>query len=392
MGEGSDGEAQSMSNPQIIQCVGTSEDDTAHLRLLLRVVRDELDDHWAWGTEAKASLVIVDPIRLIGEAALRRATQRGVACAQLINEADPKPPEGLYLRRPLSRSAFVSLLNLISKGGPAIQVSEDYHDEFQELDLGAVDLSALEQAHPGVVRYEADNAGSESSMPPPVPAPPSPPPPTAAPPPASGAASKPERSSEAEKAVHKQIADMPGAQARKQIDPKARFPLMYYLEKGVFSGPARIELPGAPALVLDPDEEIFLARGLLRMLEPYASEPLKFGDWKLLSDPEWEHVRRTASARPYVRLQWMDRFIHSDGFLAKHLDPAASYRLNNRLDLAGDYPRAFRVGTHMTVARKLHEIARMSAVGLAEVFDVINAYESIGYVECTQGERTRRGG
>lgn len=383
------GDGRAMSKQQIIQCVGTSEEDTAHLRLTLRVVREELDDHWAWGTEAKATLVIVDPIRLIGEAALRRATQRGVACAQLINESEPKPPEGLYLRRPLSRSAFVSLLNLVSKGGPAVHVSEDYHDEFQELDLGAVDLSALEQAHPGVVRYgDGDDSATPASPPAAARAPeavPAPAPVAAAP-----VAAKADKASEAEQAVRKQIDQMPGAQARKQFDPKARFPLIFYLEKGVFSGPARIELPGAPALVVDPDEEVFLARGLLRMLEPYASEPLKFGDWKLLSDPEWELVRRSASARPYVRLKWMDSFIHSDGFLAKHLDPAASYRLNNRLDLAGDYPRAFRVGTHMTVPRKLHEVARMSAVGLAEVFDVINAYESIGYVECTLGERPRR--
>src|SRR5690348_13583159 len=91
-----------MANQKIIQCVGTSEEDTAHLRLLLRVARDELKDSWSWGTEAKANLVIVDAIRLIGEAAMRRATQRNIFCALIINETDPKPSEGLYLRRPLA--------------------------------------------------------------------------------------------------------------------------------------------------------------------------------------------------------------------------------------------------------------------------------------------------
>ncbi|MBS0213216.1 MAG: hypothetical protein JSR26_08585 [Proteobacteria bacterium] len=367
-----------MGKQQIIQSVGTNDEDTAHLRLLLRVVREELEDEWAWGTEAKANLVVVDPIRLIGEAAMRRANQRGVACVQLIGESDPKPAEGLYVRRPIGRAAFVAVLNLVSKGGPVAQVSEEWHDEFSELDLGGIDVAVLDSIQSSVVPGSATAAAD--AEPPPVQ--------TVAPPVAAPAAPAPVPTA-TESAVHKQLDGMLGGEVRKHIDPKARYPLIFYLERGVFSGPARIELPGIPALVLDPDEQVFLARGLLRMLEPYASEPLKFGDWKLLGDPEWEHVRRTASARPYVRLKWMDSYIHSDGFLAKHLDPNACYRLNNRLDLAGDYPRAFRVGTHMTVARKLHEVARMSAVGLDEVFNVINAYECIGYVECVAGERGR---
>lgn len=378
----------SMGQQQIIQCVGVNEEDTAHLRLLLRVVREDLHDAWSWGTEVKANLVIVDPIRLIGEAAWRRATQRGVACAQVIGESDPKPPEGLFLRRPFGREAFVALLNLVSAGGPT-PAQEEWRDEFLELDLGEVDLTALESAVPGVFTYATagDATGADAAPASEAAAPaatePSPRAPAVA---AAPMASLP--ITPTEQAVHREIEAIHG-QAHRHIDPKSRQPLIFYLEKGVFTGPARIELPGVPALVLDPDEEVFLARGLLRMLEPYASEPLRFSDWKLLTEPEWEHVRRSASARPYLRLKWMDSFIHSDGFLAKHLDPGASYRLNNRLDLAGDYPRAFRVATHMSIPRKLHEIARMSAVGLAEVFDVINAYESIGYVECVSGDRPR---
>ncbi|MBS0194906.1 MAG: hypothetical protein JSR34_11770 [Proteobacteria bacterium] len=374
-----------MGKQQIIQTVGTNDEDTAHLRLLLRVVREELEDEWIWGTEAKANLVVVDPIRLIGEAAMRRAIQRGVACVQLIGESDPKPAEGLYVRRPIGRAALASVLNLVSKGGPVVQVSEDWHDEFSELDLGGVDVAVLDSIQTSVV------PGSAASVAAAVPAADPPPAPSvvAAAAPIAAPTEPAIAPTPTESAVRKQLDGMLGGEARKLVDPKARYPLIFYLERGVFSGPARIELPGVPALVLDPDEQVFFARGLLRMLEPYASEPLKFGDWKLLGDPEWEHVRRTASARPYVRLKWMDSYIHSDGFLAKHLDPTASFRLNNRLDLAGDYPRAFRVGTHMTVARKLHEIARMSAVGLDEVFNVINAYESIDYVECIIGERGR---
>ena len=88
----------------------------------------------------------------------------------------------------------------------------------------------------------------------------------------------------------------------------------------------------------------------------------------------------------------MDSFIHSNGFLSKHFDPGGDYHLTKRLDFSLDYPRAYRVGALMNVPRKLHEIARVSAVGLAEVFDVINAYEAIGYVEWTPRVRAPRQG
>ncbi len=377
-----------MSKTQVIQCIGTHEDETAQLRVLVRVLREDLKEEWIWGTEAKATLVIVDPIRLIGEAALRRANQRGVVCAQIINEEDPKPAEGLFLRRPVSREAMLELMNLVSDGGPA-PPPDEWRDEYLELDLGGVDLTTLEAAHPGVFSYDTPPESVVQAAAEPVrqPAPQTTtnaqPPNQAAPAAGAGATEV----SATEREVRKQIDAIHGGAARHVADAEAKYPLIFYLEKGFFSGPARIELPGIPTLVIDPDEEVFLARGLLRMLEPYATEALRFSDWKLLTEPEWEHVRRTASARPYLRLKWMDSFIHSDGFLAKHLDPGASFRLNNRLDLAGDYPRAFRVGTHMTIPRKLHEVARMSAVGLAEVFDVVNAYEAIGYVE-TVGDRT----
>jgi hypothetical protein len=377
-----------MANQRIIQCIGTSEEDMAHMRLLLRVAKAELRDSWSWGSESKADLVVVDARRLIGSSAMRRAIQRGVVCAQVIEENDARPA-GQYLRRPFKRAAFVTLLNETAQGTAAVSDPERWNDEFFDLDLGAVDLSKLEAEHPGAQAFAsnpaegADKQEARESMP-------------SADAPANPVTEESARDRDADStgnapagaASHDAALDAAyGEDAETHLDKDATYPLIYYLERGVLRGPVRIELPGAPALVLDPDEQVFLARGLLRMLEPYASEPLRFGDFKRLTHSELEVVRRTASARPYVRLIWMDSFLHSDGFLAKHLDPGGTYRLTDRLELTGDYPRAFRVGTHMTVPRKLHEIARLSAVGLAEVFDVVNAYESIGYVEWTTRER-----
>ena len=382
-----------MNTKRIIQCVGTNEQDTAHLRLLMRVARKELRDTWSWGTESRADLVIVDTLRLIGDSAMRRAAQRGIDCAQVIGANDPKPA-GLFLRRPMQREAFVSLLNKVGAGGGAAADIDTWSDEFLDLDLGRPDLSQLDAAYPSL-RSESTSGdiqetqrGAESM-------------PFGEPPPEVSAkfiraieriksdhAVDPDEHDH-ENPAHDEAVFDPEFESEVDvgIDENATYPLIYYLEKGVLPGPVRFALPGLPSLLLDPDEQLFWSKGSLPMLEQYAREPLRFGDWLRLDRYEFQEARTGIAARPYARLIWMDAFIHSKGFLARHLDPGGNYRLINRLDLTLDYPRAFRVGAIMGTPRQLHEIARVSAVGLAEVFDVINAYEAIGYVEWTRRER-----
>jgi hypothetical protein len=86
----------------------------------------------------------------------------------------------------------------------------------------------------------------------------------------------------------------------------------------------------------------------------------------------------------------MYNLVQSNGFLARHFDAGGNFQLSNRIDFTLDYPRAVRVGALMTVPRKLHEIARVSGVGLADIFDIINAYDSIGYVAWTPRESGSR--
>ena len=129
---------------------------------------------------------------------------------------------------------------------------------------------------------------------------------------------------------------------------------------------------------------MFWAEGILPALEPYAREPLRLGDWKRLSGDELEEARKGVVARPFAYLIWMDSFIHSNGSLSRRFDPDGTYRLSKRLDLATDYPRALRISAQMNQPRRLDAIARASGADLAEVFDVVNAYEAIGYLEWTR--------
>ncbi|HTA65737.1 MAG TPA: hypothetical protein VK753_09540 [Xanthomonadaceae bacterium] len=394
-----------MATTRIIDCIGASDEDIAHLRLLLRTARIHLRDLWRWGPDSKADLVIVDTRTLIGDDALRRTQQRGVACAQIV-EADAPAPDGRHLRKPLRRDDFVALLNGIGEGGIEPLPILTQGDDFFDMDLGESDD---EDTVPSVdfslrrSEFEREHDAFESLFH------------------RDPLAEKPQFLMPEKLEIDTSVEFVRDATVRSEsradaygnpflregldemsIDPSFRHdlgaldgenethPLHDYLQAGLLGGPARITLPGAPPLVLDPKEQVFHAEGRLPALAAYLNQPLRLGDWERLVSSELVALRLRVPARPYLRLVWMDRFIHSNGYLSQHLDPAGNYRLKRWLELAQDYPRAFRVGANMLVSQRLHEIARVSEVSLAEVFDVVNAYEAIGYVEWTRRERTQR--
>ncbi|HTD29149.1 MAG TPA: hypothetical protein VK660_07130, partial [Xanthomonadaceae bacterium] len=139
-----------MASTRIIECIGASDEDIAHLRLILRTAKIHLRDIWLWGPELKADVVIVDTRSMIGDSAYRRTLERGIACAQLI-EADAPAPEGRYLRKPLRRETVVDLLNGIGGSTIAPLAILTQGDDFFEMDLGendhAEELPEVDIAH-----------------------------------------------------------------------------------------------------------------------------------------------------------------------------------------------------------------------------------------------------
>ncbi|MBS0576543.1 MAG: hypothetical protein JSS45_09005 [Proteobacteria bacterium] len=394
-----------MANTRIIHCVGASDEDTAHLRLLLRSAIIHLIDAWRWGPEDRADLVVADVRSLVGDSALRRSQQRGVVCATIVEAADPAPA-GKFLRKPLRRDDFVALLNTVGSSTVAPLALVSQGEDFFDLDLGeaAFDASELPSIEVSLARDDRERAQDAFD-------------------------SIFHRDPEAEKSVflmpEKLDADagvefvrdttarsesradaygnpfVRGGVDDANVDPTflrgiervfdddQAQPLAAYLQPGRLGGPAIIEWPGAAVLVLDPKARVFHCEGRLPSLERYFRQPIRAGDWTRLVSSELATWRARAPARPYQRLIWMDRFIGSNGYLAAHLDPGGLYRLTRWLELAQDYPRAFRIGANMIVPQRLGDIAHVSEVSLAEVFDVVNAYEAIGYVEWSRRQRSR---
>jgi hypothetical protein len=170
----------------------------------------------------------------------------------------------------------------------------------------------------------------------------------------------------------------------------SRHSLRVYLEENLLGGPARIALPEAPSLVLDPKNRMFHSAGRLAELEPYCRTALRPVDWQPLTTAELAEVRNVEPAQPYLRLVWFYVLVHSEGKLAAHLDPGGTYRIKRWLEIERDFSAYFRIASTMLQPARLHEIAKASSASMADVFDVVNAYDAIGLIEWEP--RARRGG
>lgn len=409
-GIGIDKAASLMASDRIIDCIGASDEDIAHLRLLIRTASQQLRDTWQWGTEDKADLVIVNAHSLIGDSALRRCQQRGIPYAQLI-EAGDTAPDWQYLRKPLRREELVDLLNGVGESTIAPLTILSQGDDFFDMDLGehendsAVPSGAFEhRLHSAHARLRSKETEPEQDA---IEAifrrdPLAEKPQFMIPEKLGGAgveyirdatALSSSRADAINPFVRDTLADdIVDPSFRRDLDARASsgetHPLSDYLGGRLLGGPAAYALQGAPTLVLDPKDHVFYAEGALPALEPYCREPLRLDAWERLISSRYAAVRKALAPRPYAYLLWMQRYLTSNGYLSSHLDPAGTYRLTDWLDIEHDYPRAFRIGSNMTQPLRLDEIARISDVTLAEVFDVVNAYDAIGHVVWKRRERT----
>ncbi|MBS0193492.1 MAG: hypothetical protein JSR34_04535 [Proteobacteria bacterium] len=379
-----------MAKERLLHCVGITDEDSAHLRLLLRAAKKDLKDGWSWGPEGKADVVIVDARRLLGESAKRRAQQRDVPCADVIGPRE-RQPSGPFLRRPFKREAVVVLLNGISDGNVMTveSAATAWGDDDIEFDMGTIDLSALEDRYPGRQDAGAHRIDPEQA--------------TAA---AKSASAElafdlsqlPNPDAADEGAItathctdHSSVpaaappagSDSSGSteEAFEAIDPKATYAFLDFFERRLLRVPSRLTLPGTPALDVDPRTGMFLTQGSLAAMEPYARKRWRYADWQPLSPAEAAAMERSSFTKPWAALVWMYHFIHSKGMLSRKFNATGEFRLLNRFNVAVEYPQVHRVGAQLAVPRKLHEVARMSRVDIDLVFDVINAYDSVGYVE-----------
>jgi hypothetical protein len=386
-----------------IAVIGVSDEETAHLRLLMRKATDELSHEWKWGSESAADLLIVDPASFAGQMARTRAQAAGMRCAIFSDE--PVPGEPLVLRRPLKFANVVAILNQAAETVERPEGIDSNERDAYFLDIGdeTTDLDTLEmpeqesppqpmrEAAPGLeellridpvdvkesARIKA--ALDENTT-------------------VFGTAGPTARS----EARGRDIPDI-FSRSRSEAPPQesvlvrrggaldtSRHSLRVYLDSDVLGGPARITLPDAPPLVLDPKPKMFHSSGRLAALEPYCRTALRPSDWQTLTTTELAELRVAEPPQPYLRLIWLYVLVHSEGQLARNLDPGGTYRLVRWIEIERDFSAYFRIASTMLQPARLHQIAAASGASMADVFDVVNAYDAIGLIEWQP--RAPRGG
>ena len=388
-----------------IAVVGVSDEETAHLRLLMRRETSELSNAWKWGSESNADLLVVDPSSFAGQMARNRAQSGGMRCAIFSDDPDIAGTE-LALRRPLKAANVVDVLNRAARmaersEGIAPQKQDFYFQDVGLEDGGDEDASVMTDEAPRLARDPNAAPGLEELLRiDPVDVRDAARIKTAFDPnttvfgTAGPTARSEVRGRESPDVLQRGRSDVPPESVlvrRTGAAPDlARHNLRLYLDGNLLGGPARITLPDAPPLVLDPKLKVFHSPGRLAALEPYCRTALRPADWQALTSTELNELRTAEPPQPYVKLVWLYVLLHSEGKLARHLDPGGTYKLARWIEIERDFADYFRIASTMLQPGRLHEIAAASHASMADVFDVVNAYDAIGLIEWQP--RSPRGG
>ena len=183
-----------------------------------------------------------------------------------------------------------------------------------------------------------------------------------------------------------QRAAMPPADAARTTGQRAAMPplqagLADYLRPGMLPGPVKVQLPGAPLLVLDPATQTYLGGSSLKAFTPYGESPMQASDLHSIDAAELAQLAgKLGAPQPWSRLAWLCALVRHRGTVAPGVDPNAQFKLNKWPQTEREFPKHFRIATVMMKGpARLTDIAEQSGVPLAEVTDFVNANLATGY-------------
>ncbi|WP_295362225.1 hypothetical protein, partial [Arenimonas sp.] len=174
----------------------------------------------------------------------------------------------------------------------------------------------------------------------------------------------------------------PAAAPAPATDPR----LADFLRPGALAGPVRVQVEGAPPLVIDPAGQVYLSGQALKPLAPYATADIRESDLEPV-DPARLPALATelGGSHPLGRLAWLLALAGHGGQLAPGHGLNDRYKLLKWPQTEREFPRHFRIATVMMKGPALlTEIAELSGVPLPEVCDYVNAALAAGVAEAEQ--------
>jgi hypothetical protein len=385
-----------VASERYLAVVGLGEEDTARLRLLLRMVGGQLENRWRWGAEENADLMIVDPGELAGQIARNRAFSSGRRCA-VFSESEPLRDGELRLTKPPKAEDLTAVLNGSTSSAtpltsPLVQQKDDFYGidalspEFAIEDDDAQEArSRRRESNPALGLEEflkPDEASKKPQFAVPIDL---------------NEDTLIESTGGQSKRGERRVADsiegfrkpvkpepanmMPPVKRGAPTTDSSKHWLRDYLRGNLLGGPATFTADGVPGITLDPKENTFHSTAPLSVLAAYCKEPLSAHGWKRITTADLANVRSAQPGRPYAKLVWLDALIQADGRLASHLDPGGRYRLKATPQIERDFPNHARIAEALREPAKLNEIAAASGAPMAEVFALVSAYDAIGLID-----------
>jgi hypothetical protein len=167
------------------------------------------------------------------------------------------------------------------------------------------------------------------------------------------------------------------------VPPPADPRLADYLRPGALTGAVRLQLSGAPDLVLDPGTQTYLAGSALKPLLPYCAAVIHENDLAPVTAAELPALAASlGGSQPWSRLAWLCALAGGNGALAPGFGLNDKYKLLRWPQTEREFPKHFRIATVMMKGPALlTEIAEQSGVTLAEVIDYVNACLATGVAE-----------
>ena len=140
-------------------------------------------------------------------------------------------------------------------------------------------------------------------------------------------------------------------------------------------GPTRVQVAGAPDLLLDPTTETYAGSATLKPLLPYVEAVIDASASVPAEMAEFDRAKlTTGGAQPFMRLLWLCGLTVGRGHLLPGYTEARKFALTKWPQIEREFPRHFRLATVMMKGPSfVKDIAEASGVGAADVNDFINA-------------------
>jgi hypothetical protein len=140
-------------------------------------------------------------------------------------------------------------------------------------------------------------------------------------------------------------------------------------------GPTRIQVAGAPDLLLDPASQTYAGSSTLKPLLPYVEAVIEASAAVPAEMAEFDRAKLTSGgAQPFMRLLWLCGLTVGKGHLLPGFTEAKKFVLTKWPQIEREFPKHFRLATVMMKGPAfVKDIAEASGVSTAEVTDFINA-------------------